>query len=247
MTIIEINKRLWPFPESWNELTPRQALQVMKVICGGYTTGQMYLQFIRILSGCGWFNFLRERMDKKAEYFYLCEFLISESSLTKNLLPVYRGLHGPADNFDNLRMNEYAFAQNYFEAVRDAQELGALDKLVATLYRPEGGEVDMDVRRPFKEGEMLQRAAWVKQWPQYVKELVFVWYEGCLAQLVKDNSDLFNGASGQPALHGIVSVMRNVAKEGTYGDFEKVERLHIKMLMIELRESKAEAERDAKV
>lgn len=246
MTVIDINKKLWYFPEKWNELTPAQAVKVMKAFCSGYSTEQLYLQFIRILSGCGWYNFLMERMHKKAELFYLCNFLFEESTLTKNMLPAYRGLMGPADNFDNLRMNEYAFAQNFFEAAKDTQDKEALDKLVATLYRPEGGDADMDNRQPFKEGEMLQRAKLVKHWPQYIKELIFIWYEGCLAQLSKDNSDLFTGSGGEPALHGIVSVMRNVAKEGTYGDFEKVERLHVKMLMIELRESKAEAERDAK-
>lgn len=247
MTIVEINKKLWSFPEKWDELTTRQALAVMKAVCGGYTETQLYLQFVRILSGCGWFHFLMERADRKMELFYLCDFILNSSGPVKNLLPYYRGLYGPADNFDNLRMNEYAFAQNYYEQYRETQDPEALNRLMATLYRPEGGNDDMDRRGPFTEGGMMARAKNMKQVPQYVKELVFVWYDACLAELVKSNADVFSGDGGEPALHGIVSVMRNVAKEGTYGTFADVERMYVKMLMIELKESKQEAQRAEKM
>lgn len=246
MTVAEINKKLWPFPGSWNELSTKQALGIMKAICMGYDQYQLYLQFLRILSGCGWYHFLMASTVSKAEQFYLCDFILKEPGPTKNLLPYYRGLYGPSDDFNNLRMNEYAFAQSFYEQYRDNQDSESLNKLVACLYRPQGGNDDMDKREPFTEGAMLERAAMMKHWPLHVKELVFVWYEACLNNLINANADIFNGAGGEPALHGIVSVMRNVAKEGTYGNFSDVERMYVKMLMIELKESKQEAQRAEK-
>ncbi len=120
--------------------------------------------------------------------------------------------------------------------------MSALDGLVATLYRPRGGMDDADVREPFREVPMKLRIARVKDWHFYRKELVFFWYASCLKSLMDANADVFTG-DGEPALHGIISVMRNVAKEGTYGDFEKVELMYVKMLFLELRESKQEADR----
>jgi hypothetical protein len=243
MTVVQIHKRYYSFPENWNEVSTKQAIAIMKAICSGYTDQQLYLQLYRILSGCSWYHFLMEKMHNKAKNLHLCDFILRENGPTKQLLPQYRGLAGPADNFDNLRMNEFAFAQNFYEAYRDNGDAEALDKLVATLYRPAGGDDDMDVREPFREGTMLQRAKLLNSWPFHIKELVFVHYDGCMAQLVKDNAEIFSGSGGEPALNGIVSVMRNVAKDGTYGDFEKVERMYVKMLMLELKESKHEADK----
>lgn len=243
MTIVEINKRLYPFPQKWNELTGKQLRQVFKMLCSMPDEVQAYLQLLRILSGCSWFSFFREKKARLMEYFYLCDFIFSGSDLTTNLIPEYKGTHGPASNFDNLRMNEFAYSQNYFELYRDDEtNLEALNKLVATLYRYGGGKwSESDLRQPFKEAVMLRQAEKVKHWPEYIKHAIFTWYAGCVAQLMNDNADVFTGGGGEPALHGIVSVMRNVAKEGTYGDFEKVELMYVKMFFLELKESKHEA------
>lgn len=244
MTIIQINKKYFSFPETWNELSTRQALQVMKVICTGYTVDQAYLQFIRILSGCGWFNFFRCKKSELQQYIYLCDFILMPNNITNQLLPFYKGLYSPASDFENLRMNEYAYAQNYFEQYRDdSSNLEALNKLVATLYRAaDGAEDDGDIRVPFKEAVMNRMAATViKDWPHHVKELIYLWYGCCFAKLMDEYKTIPTSTDASPALHGIVSVMRNVAREGTYGDFEKVELMFVKMFMLELKESAHEA------
>lgn len=241
MTIIELNKKLWPFPESWNELSTAQAIKCMAVLLHGYNVDQAYLQFIRILSGCGWYNFFSTKKAHLQQYLYLCDFLLNPTSLTAQLLPRYNGLVGPAKDFDNLRMNEYAYAQSFFEDYRDNENKEALHKLVATLYRPAGGDDAEDVREPFSEFKMLMRVRQVSQWPPHVLELVYLWYGGCYSKLMEYAKNIPTSGDAQPALHGIVSIMRNVAREGTYGDFEKVERLYVKMFFMELMESGTEA------
>lgn len=243
MTVIEIKNRLFSFPQIWDELTQRQAREVWKVLCGGYSIEQANMQFVRILSGCGWFRFFRAGAAEISQYFYLCEFLIKTTNLTRQLLPEYRGLYGPSSNFDNLRMNEFAFSQNYYEAYRDDdRNIDALNRLVATLYRAPGGdEKDGDIREPFSEAVMLKTVETVAGWPFYIREMIYFWYGGCLEQLMDQYNDIFTGQGGTPALHGIVSVMRNVAKDGTYGDFSKVELMYVKMFFLELRESRHEA------
>ncbi len=257
MTIIEINKKLWPFPEKWDELSPGQCIAVMQVLCCGYNTAQARLQFIRILSGCGWWHYIRQSsrrggMQKIEEQLYLCDFLFAHPQRTINPLPVYDYLIGPDDDFNNLLMGEFAYAQDYYEKYQEnSQDMEALNSLCATLYRPAmrmetkygaaGAFIPDDFRQPFTEAGMKFRKKQVAKWPFHIRELIFFWYSGCLKKLTADNADVFSGGDGEPALHGIVSIMRNVAKEGTYGDFNKVEQLYVKMLMVELRESKAEA------
>lgn len=246
MTIILINKKWYSFPQSWNELSTKQVLAVMKVIHGGYTKDEAYLQFIRLLSGCGWFNFFRTNKQRLYDDLHLCDFIFTVNNpeeknlITNQLLPDYKSLYGPASNFENLRMNEYAYAQNYFEQYRDDDtNISALNKLVATLYRPSGGSVDDgDIRQPFKEAVMNKAAAdVVSKWPMHVKELIYLWYGGCLTQLMEEQKNIPVSADAQPALHGIISLMRNVAKEGAYGDFEKVELMYVKMFFLELKEN----------
>lgn len=242
MTVIEINKRLYSFPEKWDEMTPRQVLQVFRVLVSHPTDHAVYLQLLKVLAGCSWWAIYREKKSRLMEYFYLCDFIFATQNLTRNPLPAYKGHHGPADNFDNLRMNEFAYSQTFYEEYRANEQPEALDKLVATLWRPGGGNAeDGDRRQVFKEAPMMARIKQVQKWPSHLKEAIYHWYGGCLGTLMEANADVFTGNGGEPALHGIVSVMRNVAKDGTWGDFEKVEMMYVKMFFLELKEAKHEA------
>lgn len=242
MTVIEINKRLYSIPEKWDELTPKQVQWVYGVLLSEPSDHAVYLRLLKVISGCSWWAIFREKKARLMEYFYLCDFIFATQTLTRNPLPKYKRHHGPADNFDNLRMNEFAYSQTFYEDYRDNENREALDKLVATLWRPTGGDPDDgDTRIMFKEAQMLRRVSMVKKWPLPLKEAIYYWYCGCLARLMEDNAYVFTGTGGEPALHGIVSVMRNVAKEGTWGDFEKVEMMYVKMFFLELKESKHEA------
>jgi hypothetical protein len=248
MTVVEINNKLFLFPENWNELTAEQCRKIFYVLHSNYTGDQMLLQFSRILSGCGWWHFFRELKIKVAEQcFHLCSFIWEKTELTNQPLVKYKGLYGPKTNFDNLRMGEYAYAQNFFEQYRDNEDVEALNKLCAVLYRPAKKDFDAainpdeDIRIPFSEASMEYHLQQVSKWPRAIREMIFFWYGGCFKKMMEDNADVFTGGGGEPALHGIVSVMRNVAKDGTYGDFKAVEQLFVKLFFLELKESKHEA------
>jgi hypothetical protein len=255
MTLIELNKKYYAFPTCWNELSTKQAMGAMKFFTSEHDTiseessEKIILHLFRILAGISWWKWVRIKGEELAEYLYLCSFIWEETNLTKNVLPKYRNLYGPADNFGNLRMNEFAYAQNAFEEYKEKEDMSALNRLVAALYREAKPGYDFrlnpdsDCRQDFNEAVMNYHAEKViSKWPLYVKLLVLKWYAGCFEQMMKENQDLFSSNKSEVALHGIVSVMRNVAKSGTYGDFNSVEKMYVKMIMIELKETKHEAD-----
>jgi hypothetical protein len=86
--------------------------------------------------------------DELNDALYLTDFLIGENSLTTNHLLKYKGFAGPADDFENLLMSEFAYTEDYFLRWRalavlplqgEPEGAGAgvelLNQLVAVLYR----------------------------------------------------------------------------------------------------------------
>jgi hypothetical protein len=258
-TIITIKTKTFTVPTEWNELTAGQLLEVCTVLYGEYPVSYGHLMLLKIITGAGtpFWNSLKPADVE--EFLYIGEHLVNNTRLTKQILPFQRVrcLFGhktfapPADNFDNLRMSEFVFTEDYFFKFKeDETDLQWLDKLCAVLFRPLRKRYnwkinpDGDVREPFKESQCLYYAKrYVRKWPLTTKLSILTWYEHCRLQLVEDWPDVFKGGEGDPAKYGLVTMMRNVAQAGTHGTFEVVENLPLKLVMIELDELLAEAER----
>lgn len=242
MTIIELNKRFYTIPTSWNELSRRQLLQVMKVFYSTIDAQAALLRLLKILTGMSWFRFFRCSAAELEEFIYLTGFLLKENELSHQLIPVYRKYHGPAGDFNNLVMAEFVFTQDYYLRFCDSkkEDMEALDHLVACLYRPGKKNYDIkknkdgDPRVEFNENICDHNSRkHIRRWPAHVKYAIFHWYDGCHARIM---ANLPQQSDGEPAKYGLLSVMRSIAEKGVHGDMEKVSKMYVKMWLMELHE-----------
>lgn len=131
----------------------------------------------------------------------VCDFFL-ETFLTKNPFQMLRDgkekLFGPADKFQNIRIEEYFYADTLYMAYKKENNVEYLDRLVATLYRPIKAKLDMnspeydgDRRQPFNEHLMVKRAEGLSKLPLLTKMVIFIWYEGCRQWLVETYALLF--------------------------------------------------------
>jgi hypothetical protein len=255
MKQIELNKKTYHIPSAWNELSQKQLLKLMDILYSNQDAGSALLQIFRILTCMTQFTFFSTRVKDMEDFLYLCEFLLEKNTLTKNLIPIHEGFAGPKDDFGNLTGLEFVCSEDYyFRAFTkdhpDAQRemsIEMLNEFVAVLYRPIKDnynikiDPDGDIRSPFNENICHYHAVGqIRYWPLQVKLAIFTWYEGCRQKMIEENPDVFDGGSGEPAKYGLLSVMRTIAETGIHGDFDKVQKMFVKMWMIELNEKAEE-------
>lgn len=256
MTIIQLNKRFYTVPEKWNELSAVQLIRICKVLLQKpeEITGRMML--LKILTGMSSLRWLTQHVDELEDHLYLCDFLLTDANLTEQLLPVFplstfrfplsTCLHGPAANFDNLRIGEFSFCDFFYkEYEKKGVENGIneLDRLVGTLYRSlkplynRKTNPDGDCRALFNKNLVdSYYPQQVKRWPLEVKVAIAWWFKACRVELQKQFANVFNGG-GEVAKYGMWSVMNAVAEKGNHGPFADVEQMLLKEFMMELSES----------
>lgn len=250
MTLVEIHKKFYSVPTHWNELTGRQLVQIIRVLQSDELLLPAQVKLLKILTGISWFRLWFGGILDIEDKVYLTEFLLQDNQLTRNVIPEYRGLYGPGDDFSNLVVAEFVFAEQYYSIYKDDKEVAALDMLIATLYRPgklfynKSLNKDGDIRRPFNDFVIPYYQKKVSKWPLDVKLAILHWYDGCRSKLVADNPNVFGGQStGEPSLYGLFSIMRGVADKGVHGDLSKVEKMYVQVFLLELNELVAEADR----
>lgn len=252
MVTIQLNKKHYSIPNTWNVLSAKQLLQVMDVLfLKGYKAEAMLLKLLKVVTGASMYEFLKWDVVEAEEYFYLLVFLLHpEFDFTKNILPVVRykneAYYGPSDHLDNLRMKEFVNTENLFMrwCETEKKDDSFLNELVAVLYRPSmGGWYDKEIntegdcREPFNYNISLYQAKHcTNRWPMNVRLAIATWYDGCRRKLVSSNPDVFEGGSGEASRYGMISVMLNIAEGGVFGPFEKVEDQYVHLVMMQLNE-----------
>lgn len=205
-----------------------------------------------------WYRFFKAPMIDKAAFLDVTYFLVNENTLTKQLIPGYNGLCGPADDFNNITGEEFIFSEDFYfrsytkapdQAFRVMNE-SVLNDLVAVLYRKKKPgydtrlNADGDPRQPFNQNICAYNSiAIISKWPFAAKLAVFTWYEACRQQMIEGNPDIFSGGEAEPAKYGLISVMRVIAEGGIHGTFENVQKMYVKMWMVELNEKADEIKR----
>jgi hypothetical protein len=252
MIQIKIGKKYLSVATEWNDLTPHQLLELMDTIyIKKYENLELMLKVFKILLQYNYRSFFNLKISDIEDYLYLVGFLFgSRINLTKQLIPHYSNLYGPSDGIGNVLMGEFTFSEHYFmNWHNDKTCTKNLDQFVAVLYRPAKKKYDFeknpdgDCRVSFNENVCAWYADnFIHQWPENIKLAIATWYEGCRQLLVDRNPDVFGG-SGEPSKYGLIEIMMNLAKEGTHGDFEQVERKSVHLMMIQLNVNIEEAKR----
>lgn len=129
-------------------------------------------------------------------------------------------------------------------------------KIVALLCRPQRVDLEEfrknpktwngDVREPFNGALADEREDIFKNVPFGILLAVFQYWEKMNNDFVARNEELFNGADGKPLFQngeGCLSMLEDVAEEGTMGDLDKVHEYNVVNLFIYLRHKQKKVER----
>ncbi|WP_210519890.1 hypothetical protein [Hymenobacter terricola] len=201
-----INGRHRKVEATWNDFSRARLLQLVPLL---YEPARdvvaLQLRLLCFLLGLSpaFFAF-RLTPVQMTQLVWMTDFLLSESiGLTAQLLPwvrrprtwrrpLPRKWWGPRASLRNLRFGEFVFADGYFVAYATRQDAGALDKLLAVLYRPQrrgyrphAADYGGDRREEFNEHLVARRAAQLAGLPEAEKLAVLTWYRGCRDELTE--------------------------------------------------------------
>lgn len=260
MTIVEIGKRLYPVPQKWNELTGRQLIDALVILHSGMDVDTARLHLFRTITATTWWRLWWLGVKEFDDLLYLVDWMLTDNTLTKNILPVYREMYGPADAFNNLIISEFIFTEQHYTIFKNAEtsepdRLAALNSLVGILYRPAKPGYDMrrnesgDIREAFNDNLTGFYSDFVALWPFAVKQAIAFWYAGCRDQLIKDFPKPFtpDPDSEGESVYGLWDILFSIAEKNVLGDFARVEGQLLKTVLMVLTKTMADAERIEKL
>lgn len=123
------------------------------------------------------------------------------STLTKNPLAECAGLIGPSDALGNITWGEFCSAQTHYSNYAATQNVIYLHKLIAVLWRSRvvglsvvSDNYNGDLRQPFNDFKVDLNAVEIKKrWKPSQITAAKLFYEGCLAYIVREYKELFQG------------------------------------------------------
>lgn len=249
------NTKTFLLPESYNELSGKQLVAIAALKSSGIRVDVALLKAMSILLNKSTFRFILLPADLKDRLLPFVKWVFEENTLTEQLLPEYKGYHGPKKEFNNLSLAEFHQTEIFYSQFAASEDKDALNKLVAVLYRRPKKKYDTrrdsegDIRTAFNSNEVDYYAKKIKKWPHAVKLAIVLFYDGCRQNLKALYEKVFTGEGGkEDGPDGMFGVIRGLAGN-KYGDFEKVESLNVHTALYEIElviEEQEELERLAK-
>lgn len=272
MITVHIYKKKFQMPEQWNQLTGKQLIQLAFYLVQDNVSYKEKVYILKVCLGLSdkeLFNYAwlpkwlsNTQFFKKIEvllflhdHLHLIDFLFEHNHLTKQLLPrlvhwsASKNYWGPADNFENLTMDEFCFSEYHFLEFKKTNSRDALIRFVATLYRPakKGYSLlvnkDGDIRVPFNEHLIKSYAKDIARFSLSHMLGVFIWYMGCRYELIRLFPKVFNGKESDTESFGLFSLITSVAEDGVMGDFDKVNKKQVHTILLRLTELINQAEK----
>jgi len=245
MKTIEFGRQTYQVAEEWAELTPEQFKQL--IMCTRLQADGSYETLDNEAAACRvWLGMSNEKWRKLVLSHWQWGQLRQQSLWLFTTKPVgkpplnvfaHKGVnyHLPAADFGDTSAVEIAFANMAFTDFAHPTEADptALDRLIATLCRPrrrdwrkfkKSKEWNGDVREPFTEQRMSEHANALADLDMQTKLVVLDYFERMNNEFLTQYGELFGGKK-EPRYgdgRGWVMLIKNVAKEGHFGDFEKV-------------------------
>lgn len=247
MKTIEFDRTAYQVAENWSELTPEQYKQL--IMCprleskGSFETLDNEAAACRIWLGMSPKKWAALSLSpwQWGQLRQQCQWLFKTKPTGKPPLDsfVMKGinLHLPADDFADTTAVEIAFANMAYVdfAHPESPDPAALDRLIATLCRPRRADLKKfqrskewngDLREEFTEQRMTERAKALASLDMTTKLVILDYFERMNQDFLQQYGELF-GRSGRREVRyddgrGWLMLLKNVAKEGHFGDFDKV-------------------------
>ncbi|MEI6577694.1 MAG: hypothetical protein WCO63_16075 [Bacteroidota bacterium] len=216
---------------------------------------------------------LSERENTLAQVYRLSELMDSFTSLKivdgiekravnvhfiKNMIPTIRTkemvLHGPADALTDLSFIEFIDAHNLFLEYVETREEETLNKLVATIYRPQRLDYEQATRSPFFDGQRREKynPATVEQWlpivrskPLLIKYAIFLFFSGCEqflhegeiplgSDIIKFKNLYADSAHAKGDGTGLLGLLFSIAESQVFGSVKEVADTNLYDIMVRM-------------
>jgi len=262
METLQIGTITRKVPSTWDELTRKQLLRVLRELYSAQQPGRQ-LRLLSLLSGFPSPQLASLHPEILGQLLHLGEWVESEQHrLTAQLLPTIRipgrhvaerrtTWHGPRESFRNLLFGEFMFADTFFVLYCLQGKVEFLDNFLTVLYRPARRDASPDrpdwngdVRLAFNEHQLETRTPRVAPLPALEKLAVLTWYRGCRAQLADEFPDVFvaadedAGASSKQAPDW-GRVLRKLSG-GAFGAVQQTASQPLRLLLAEMQELAAQ-------
>lgn len=207
-------------PEKWNELNRDQLLAISRAtfLQRDRSLQKIFIahKFLKLPFGV----FRKIALtDIDAVYNSMSE-RMGENNLYKTLITDFTlravKYYGPSDMGNNLTLDEFAKADKHYSAFTSRKNVDDLDKLIACLYREKRSdlkqtdrEYDGDLRVPFNEYHVANRALRVHRLSDDIKYAILLQYSG-FRKFLQDRYPLtFSG--GESSKYGISGMVVELA------------------------------------
>ena len=170
------------FPQTWNDLTPRQLKRVCWLLHKNYKGKTLAFLLFFILIDVKWWQFLMffkvviilfnvplSEINKNYNFIYV------KTNLT-TFIPKIKNWKAPQDMLSDITINELAHADDAFLKYHSTKNINYLKVLVAVLYRETG---KYDIRLPFIKNEINARYKKLKNIDKKTLLAVMRSYQGC--------------------------------------------------------------------
>lgn len=201
------------FPETWDELTTEELLEVCRLQLQQYPTPgagriAIFSALLNIRARVHTtlpLNFVQQvSMDDMAGTgYHLVDFLFTGNTRTIQPLPTLTTgkteLVGPADAFNNLTCGEFEDCEIFFNRFIANPSHETLASMAAILYRPKGKYITLDTSGQPVRYDYKTMLPHFMAMPQHFLYSIFTWYSGCKAQLPLLFPTMYEGGGdGEP-------------------------------------------------
>ncbi|MCX6216411.1 hypothetical protein [Spirosoma sp.] len=245
MKTIQFGPKTYKVAENWSELTPDQYQQL--ILCprlkvdGSYDTLENEAAACRVWLGMNatlWASLQLANWQwgqLRQQFNWLFTTLPQGKPPIDTFFHAGVNYHLPAADFADTTAIELSYANMAYVAFANPKEPEpeALDRLIAILCRPrrvdwrkfqKSRDWNGDVREPFSEPRMVEQATRLASLDMSLKLVILDYFERSNNVFLTDYGELFGGKQ-EPRYgdgRGWVMLLKNVAKEGHFGDFDKV-------------------------
>ncbi|GAB3767837.1 hypothetical protein GCM10028818_01310 [Spirosoma horti] len=245
MKTIQFGPKTYKGAENWSELTKEQYIQL--IMCprlkadGSYETLENEAAACRVWLGMSpkvWAELVLSNWQwgqLRQQFSWLFTTVPQGKPPIDTFFHKGANYHLPAMDFADTTAIELSYANMAYVAFANPEqpEPEALDRLIAILCRPRRDDLrkfqksrdwNGDVREPFSEPRMIEHAKALNSLDMSMKLVILDYFERSNNGFLENYGELFGGKR-EPRYgdgRGWVMLLKNVAKEGHFGDFDKV-------------------------
>ena len=290
MHSLEINHKTYLFASKLEELTKKEYLYLLQLAfieqsghikMADFRTFLIY-RLLHIRKTCRYYLMSDEKqyliheniisLAATLDSFFESKIIDGKESIVlrldtfKNLIPSYDGLIGPADALTNCSFFVYKEAFNYFLNYAINHDENDLNRMIATLYRPQVNFLRFRKLRSKWDGSAQQpltpdsnpdifnkRVRKISKWPAYVKTGIELYFSACVDYLRTgrptidgaeiDFSILYssNKETG-PSGIGITGLLYSLAESKVFGNIYETSNTNLYDVLVRLYQLKLDYE-----